>query len=122
MQIIGCIATLRPSALVALGVRRIRAVAPSNWEKISPTGRFGLGTVHAIILRTARWPTIRIAAIIRSVGAITIPRWTLVAHWLCRGTLYNNCAYLIAHHVEKKLRAVVRSSSSHREQNEKLCV
>ena len=88
MQIIGCIATLRPSALVALGVRRMRAVAPSNWEKIGPTGGFGLGTVGAIILRTARWPTIRVAAIIRSIGAITVPRLTLVAHWLCRGTLH----------------------------------
>jgi hypothetical protein len=88
MKIVRFIATLRPSTLITFCIWCIGAVAGAKWRKgVNPTGWFDLGTIHSTIVRTAWWPTIGIASFVGSVGAITIPGWSNIAHGLFLGAL-----------------------------------
>lgn len=85
MKIVRFIATLRIPTLITFCIWCIGAVAGA--KGVNRTGWFDLGTVHSTIVRTTRWPTIGVASFVGSVGAITVPGWTNIAHGLFLGAL-----------------------------------
>ncbi len=85
MKIVRFIATLRIPTLITFFIWCIGAVAGT--KGINRTGWSLLRTIHATIVRTTLGPTIGVASFVGRVGAITIPGWTNIAHWLFLGAL-----------------------------------